>query len=695
MTSALVDRGRSRRPAPGRDEPGRVRASARAAPAATVALASRAEVARAALILLAVLLLLGAAMRRLVQLQVRDTAASAALVARRTERQLVESPPRGRVLDRQGRVLAEDLPVFEVRAEMYFAGGKGEADIVAEASELADELAGCLLTGGPADASRRVARRKVLLGRIADALARSRERADARGSQASARNRVDFLVDDGVRSAAIVDALTALESSRRWRTLHLHLTTRYERVYPGGEACLGPVGFIADRDCPTELRTRLEALDGLRGGAPASRSIQVGPRKQRFWTGRETPPQAPASIVTTLDRDLQNAAQAELLGAVADAKAERGSEPSWGALMLAEIDTGNVLAMASWVADSHPRAAAFTPIQYRFEPGSSVKPLVFAIALRRGLIDWHNERIDCSEGAPGRGWRVQPGDPSVPRGSRPIVDDHACGVLTPHEVLMRSSNVGAVRIGLRLGVSGLEEYVRAYHFGLPTGLGLLGEATGSCRTDLAALNKRQFWYYTAPSYCFGYEMMVTPAQMLRAYLSLLAREPRALRLLAAADVDGERVDFPLEGRGGEPILADEQLDLLKAAMASVVSDDEHATGRHVAQMLRKLGVAPGVVGGKTGTSVNRRTRVRTASFAGFAPVSSPRYLAFCVLQKDRAEGFYGGRYAAPAAARLLLHALGVLDPNSVSAADAARAQQVSAVAPRRGAVAPAESSTGR
>ncbi|MEZ5963313.1 MAG: penicillin-binding transpeptidase domain-containing protein [Planctomycetota bacterium] len=662
--------------------------------AAPVRLATRGEVARAALLLLTILGLLVAAMCRLVRLQVKEGAERAAVVTRRTERRLEEAAPRGRILDRSGRVLAEDLPVFEARAEVYLRGD-GEAAIAAEASDLADDLAGCLLVDRPADTSRRVRLRRLLIGRIADAIASARERAARKGQAGAARQRIDFLIGEGMRSAAVVDALSDLERSRRWRNLHLHLTTRYERVYPGGDACVGPVGFVAERDGAKELRTRLEALDGLRGGVPASRAIRVGTGKQRFWTGRSAQAQVPASVITTLDLDLQCAAQAELEGAVADAKADRGSEPSWGALLLAEVDTGNVLAMASWVAGTHPRAAAFTPIQYRFEPGSVVKPLVFALALARGCVAWYGEHVDCSEGAPGRGWRVQPPVADVPRGTRPIVDDHACGVLTPHEILMRSSNVGAVRIGLRLGVGGLEDYVRLYRFGKPSGLGLLGESTGSCKADLAALPKREFWYYTAPSYCFGYEMMVTPAQLLRAYLSLLARTPRDLRLLAGAEVDGTRVDFPAPATGGESILSADQLDLLKGAMAAVVSEDEHATGRHVAQMLRRLGVAPGVVGGKTGTSVNRQSRIRTASFAGFAPVIAPRFVAFCVLQKDRAEGFYGGRYAAPAAARLLLHALGVLDPKTASVELAARAQQVSAVAPARGLVTPAESSTGR
>jgi cell division protein FtsI (penicillin-binding protein 3) len=658
--------------------------------------AARRERVRAAVILLAVASLYVAAGRRLVELQVGERHARAAAVERATARKVWQAPPRGRIRDRAGRVLAEDLPVFEARAEIQLvtAGGATGADkIVDQSRALADDLAACLLAADAATTAERITCAQVLRARILDAVAHARARTPVH--QSGAPLKVDFLVADDIRTSAVVEALSALELGPRWKSLHIHRTTRYERIYPGGDACLGPVGFVADRDCDSELRTRLEALDGLRGGAPGTRALVVGPKRQRYWAGEGSAPQPASSVITTLDLDLQRAAHAELSAAVAEARADRGAVPSWGALVLCEVATGNVLAMASFVDGSHPRAAAFTPLQRQFEPGSVVKPLLFAIALRHGVLDWHGDVFDCTEGAPGRGWLVRPLAEDVPRGSRRIYDDHACARLSPAEVLVQSSNVGAVKVGLRTGVAGIEEYARFYRYGQPTGLNLAGEARGRCRTDLGSLTKKGFWYYTGPSYCFGYEMMVTPVQMLRAYLFLLARQPRELRLVAAGEVDGARIDFPLPPASAEFLLTPDQLDLLKAAMTQVVSDTEGATGRHVAKMLDELGVAPGVIAGKTGTSVNKATQVRTASFAGFAPVAAPRYLAFCVLQKDRAEGFYGGRYAAPAATRLLLHALGVLTPNDAAARAAARAQQVRAAAPVRRTVASAESMTGR
>ena len=667
-------------------------------PDLATSLASRGERGRAAVILASVTLLYVAAGHRLFGLQVGETEVRAALVDRRTERKVFEASPRGAILDRLGRVLAEDLPVFEVRGEIYLLTGTGDdgaARVAQQATDLADDVTTCLLAGRDATTAERVQQRQVMRQRIVDAATLSIERLGA-AVPASLRTglKVDFLIGDDIRSAEVIEALVGLETGSRWRWLHIHRRTRYERTYPGGEACLGPVGFVADRDCSNELRTRLEALDALRGGVPGSHAVTVGPRKQRYWFGDENAPQPPHSVITTLDLDLQRAAQTELLAAVEDARLDRGSGPSWGALLLCEVETGNVLAMASYVEGSHPRAAAFTPVQRQFEPGSVVKPLVFAIALRHGVLDWHDDVFDCSAGARG-GWNVEPPDPAL-RGTRRIIDDHACGRITPTEILVRSSNVGAVKVGLRTGVAGLEEYARFYRYGHKTALALAGEAKGSCKTNLAALSKKGFWYFTGPSYCFGYEMMVTPAQMLRAYLFLLARQQRELRLIAAAEVDGERVEFPLPlPASTEPLISDEQLDLLKGAMVQVISDTEGATGRHVAKLLDDLHVAPGVVAGKTGTSVNKASQVRTASFAGFAPASSPRYLAFCVLQKDRAEGFYGGRYAAPAATRLLLHALGVLTPSDATTRDAARAQSVRAAAPARRSVTSVESTIGR
>ena len=666
---------------------------------------ARGESLRAGVALLVVMVLFVLVANKLTSLQVEAAVASRAKIGRTVHEVREEAAPRGRIVDRHGRVLAEDVPGHEVRGEYYLtfeSDAEGEAKAKRRLDLLADELTSALLAGEDPSSERRAQTRQVLRARIERAQRAQRPDRDvviraARAARpALVRRKLDFLVADGLRSAAAVVALHQLPLTREWGSLHVHFQTTYERVYPGGDACIGPVGFIAERDRSGEVRQRLEAIDGLRAGETGERVVLRAATKARFWKDGEQAPVAAGSITTTLDLDLQQAAQAELEAAVAEVEAQFKSQPNWGALVLGDVETGDVLAMASWVANSHPRASAFTPIQSVFEPGSSVKPLVLSMVLAHGKVDWDRERIDCSAGAPGRGWWVEPPGHGDGKRRRRILDDHAIGVVSPHQVIVQSSNVGVVKLGLRLGPQGLDDYVETFQLSESTGLGLPGERSGGRKRNLPALGETMFWYFTGPSLCFGYEASVTAVQMLRAYMTMLSRRPRELRLLAAVEQAGVRVDLPPVATTSTPFLRQEDLDRIKAAMAEVISKSPGSTGRHVAEMMEQLGFAPGVIAGKTGTSVRTLqdgSRTRTASFAGFAPVASPRYVAFCVLQKDRAEGFYGGRYAASAASRLLLRALGVLD-TAGRREDAVRTQQVSRD-PGRSTVSPAELQVGR
>lgn len=662
---------------------------------------ARGEALRAGVALLVVMVLFLLVVNKLTGLQVEAAAASRTKIDRTVHEVREEAAPRGRIVDRHGRVLAEDVPGHEVRGEYYLtfeSGAAGEAKAAQRLDRLADELTSALLAGEDPSSERRAATRQVLRARIERAQRPDRDVViPARATRpALVRRKLDFLVVDALRSAAAVVALHQLPLTRDWGSLHVHFQTTYERVYPGGDACIGPVGFIAERDRSGEVRQRLEAIDGLRAGEAGERVVLRAATKARFWKGGEQAPVAAGSITTTLDLDLQQAAQAELEAAVAEVVAQFKSQPNWGALVLGDVETGDVLAMASWVADSHPRASAFTPIQCVFEPGSSVKPLVLSMVLAHGKVDWDRERIDCSAGAPGRGWWVEPPGRGDGKRRRRILDDHAIGVVSPHQVIVQSSNVGVVKLGLRLGPEGLDDYVETFQLSESTGLGLPGERSGGRKRNLPALGDTMFWHFTGPSLCFGYEASVTAVQMLRAYITMLSRRPRELRLLAAVEQAGVRVDLPPAATTSTPFLRQEDLDRIKAAMIEVVSKSPGATGRHLADMMEQLGFAPGVIAGKTGTSVRTLqdgSRSRTASFAGFAPAASPRYVAFCVLQKDRAEGFYGGRYAASAASRLLLRALGVLD-TAGRREDAVRTQQVSRD-PGRRTVSSAELQVGR
>jgi cell division protein FtsI (penicillin-binding protein 3) len=117
--------------------------------------------------------------------------------------------------------------------------------------------------------------------------------------------------------------------------------------------------------------------------------------------------------------------------------------------------------------------------------------------------------------------------------------------------------------------------------------------------------------------------------------------------------------------GGARVLDPAVVDKVVAAMVDVVGSGPGATGRFLVEDFRREQIElHGLIAGKTGTAASQTTipgrgtvEVRNASFVGLAPVTAPRYLAVCVLQKDDSARFYGGSYAAPPVARLLLEAL--------------------------------------
>ena len=163
---------------------------------------------------------------------------------------------------------------------------------------------------------------------------------------------------------------------------------------------------------------------------------------------------------------------------------------------------------------------------------------------------------------------------------------------------------------------------------------------------------------------FGYQLHVTTAQVARAFLSFLSGRPRELRLVDALEVDGEVHVQSGPELDATPFLGEKAALETRRALVDVVHE---GTARHALPELSRA-IQRGEVAGKTGTSEYTgeafrwdgskvRGSVRTALFAGFAPVDTPRYLVVCVLQKVGAAKFYGGTYAAPAAIRLLLRAV--------------------------------------
>ncbi|MHC4514641.1 MAG: peptidoglycan D,D-transpeptidase FtsI family protein [Planctomycetota bacterium] len=615
-------------------------------------------------------------------------------VARQRDRFETLPLVRGTIVDRHGRVLAYDRPVVEARAEAHARVRKGAKTVpVAFADLLSRRLCAHLM----ADPQRTASDRKRIRIAIRQRILRQKARAAPGGRHLI----TEFLVARDLDSSRVLKRLK--EEQEAWNRrgsklpgrLYVHFSRQYVRTYPDRDITAGPVGFSArqvvcnadgtpKRDfgggvLVREVATGMESFSGLWPGAMIPEGVQpawyprqgqgclrghfVVPGRGRFFAGRSREPPAPAVLECTLDLELQRSAEAELRAASATVAKAYGSPEEWSALVLLEIQTGDVLALASHYPAKTPdgkarKATAFAPLQNVYEPGSVVKPLVVALALERGVV-FSEELIDCTPTRPGNGWQV----PDV-RGRRVIRDDHACGQLTPHGVLVNSSNIGAVQVGLRLGRAGFEAYLKLYQFGTKTGLGLPGEQAGGRpprSKDLDKMSDESFRRWTGPSLSFGYEFNVTAVQLARAYLSLLSGRQRQIRLVRAVTVDGRTFETP--DASGRRFLSRDTVAHIRQAMVDVVSDRDGATGSGLYAMLRELGYEGSIIGGKTGTSVSDIGGIpkKTASFVGFAPTPDPKYLVVCVLRKDGADRFYGGKYAAPAVGRLLLSALGRAD----------------------------------
>lgn len=334
-------------------------------------------------------------------------------------------------------------------------------------------------------------------------------------------------------------------------------------------------------------------------------------------------------VYLTIDKTIQHAAERELALAVRTFEAQSGS------VVVMDPASGDILALASYPSFdpndpgaspvSHRRNRALTD---RFEPGSTIKTFTVAAALAAGAIR-ADERIDC-----GSGERFV-----VDQDGHTIGDTHHFGLLTPAEILAHSSNIGAARIGIALGRSGLYRGLRRFGFGEPTGLPLPGETGGILR------HHRRWYDMDLATIAFGQGLSVTAVQVAAA-MSAIANGGRLMEpTLVRRVVDGRgeivlestpRVRRQVVPRGTARLVAD---------MLTGVTGEE-GTGLEAA-------IDGYLVAGKTGTAQvadYRRGGYRegafTASFVGFAPADAPRVVIAVIIDEPVID-HYGGVVAGP------------------------------------------------
>lgn len=425
------------------------------------------------------------------------------------------------------------------------------------------------------------------------------------------------------------------ETAARVRDLALpgvYFVPESKRHYPANTLAAPVLGLVGiDNEGLGGLELQYEELMAGRPGElvverdPQGRDIPSGQRQYR-------PPAPGQDLILTIDQALQFEAERALSRAVAEHGA-RG-----GLAIVMDVSTGDVLAMANvqaWAdggAGPEPNTARNRAVTDVFEPGSTNKVVTVAAALEEGLV--------TSETAF-----------AVP--DRLALADHVFTDHKPHpteqwtvrEILTRSSNVGTILIGQRVGRERLDAYLRAFGFGRETGLGFPGESAG-------LLLAPEDWYPTSMGTVpIGNGLAVTALQMLDVYAAIgndgMRPQPRLVE--AVVDERGRRHD--LDPGPQQRVVSGQTARLLLDMLRDAVTD---GTGTRAA--------IPGyAVAGKTGTARKPLENARgysdrhVASFVGLAPAENPRLAAIVVL--DEPTPMYGGVVAAPVFAHLMHRAL--------------------------------------
>ena len=528
---------------------------------------------------------------RLVYLQVsqHDTLVER---AHKQQQDAVEtSPTRGPLLDRQERELARTIDttsVFVAPDEFRTEKKETEAQTLGQIDCTADSLSSVLGLN-----------QKELAGQITEA------RKNGRGFLWIARR----IEPD---QAQVLEAM---------ELRGVHSRKEQKRFYPNGSLAANVLGFVG--------------LDGngLAGIEQAFNEKILGEPGKIFtekdsrgfaYESTEIPGRPGQTIVLTIDQSIQYTAEAALTSAIAESHAKSGT-----AIVL-DPHTGEILALANAptfdpnnVGAAPPAARANWALQNIYEPGSTFKIVAYSAAIEKGLAK-PDDHIDCQMG-------------SITVAKRVIHDHHPFGTLTLTEALAKSSNVAAIKLGLRVGDATMYDYITRFGFGSRTGIELPGETAGM----IHPVNR---WLPSSiGSVAIGQEVGVTPLQVAAAYGALandgVRVAPHVVREIRSATGTSIYRPNPEQHR----VISKDTARALRGMLEGVTLNGT----------AKKAQLDGYTAAGKTGTAqkIDPQTKRYSntkyiASFVGFAPVNNPAVVIIVVIDEP-AGSYHGGDVAAP------------------------------------------------
>jgi cell division protein FtsI (penicillin-binding protein 3) len=394
-------------------------------------------------------------------------------------------------------------------------------------------------------------------------------------------------------------------------------TRESRRFYPNRNLLAPVLGYVGLDN--KGLGGLEQTYDKIIRGEDGQALVQTDARRHTF-NREDRLPTAGASLELTIDAGLQYLVERELATGIQEHRAAAG------VAIVMDPWTGEVLAMASEptfnpnaFADVDPELRRNRAVMDSYEPGSTFKTVTASAGLEEGVIT-PDTLIECAPGY-------------ITIGSRVVRDTHPNGTLTFTNVIVKSSNVGAIRTGFRIGADRMLRYVRRFGFGTRLSLDLPGEQAGTVWPELTET--------ALASVSMGYQISVTPLQMATAVSSIanggqLIR-PRLLRAIVRGNT--------------RQVIAPE-------VIRRTVSAETAATLTRIMEEVVEAGTGKSAridgytIAGKTGTAAKLEDgqyskQKYMASFVGFFPSRKPALTVIVVIDTPRKGSYFGGSVAAP------------------------------------------------
>jgi len=407
----------------------------------------------------------------------------------------------------------------------------------------------------------------------------------------------------------------------------IYTTMEYKRMYPQGEAAAHVVGFTNVENTGQEgveltFNTHLGGKNGTR------RVIKNGQGQVVEGIGDLVPPEEGKDLQLSIDSKVQYFAYQRLREAVVQNKAVAGS------VVVLDAQTGDVLALANYPSYNPDKRSNLNGAQLRnraltdtFEPGSTMKPLIIGLAMEKGLVK-PETLIDTSPG-------------KVSMYGMTVTDAHPHGVMSVSEVIQKSSNIGTVKIAMKMPPKDMWDMYTQVGFGQKPQVPFPGAVAGRLRPYKSWRPMEQ------ATMSYGYGLSTSLFQLAQAY-TMFAR-------------DGEMVPTSLIKHQD------------KLAGVRVISAEHASQVRNMLHLVTGAGgTAPKAqtmgysVGGKTGTAHKLEGKSYAEKkyrgfFVGMAPIEKPRIVVAVMIDEPSNGHYFGGEVAAPVFSQTVQQTLRMLE----------------------------------